>query len=132
MASVNRVLLLGFLGKDPELRSTQSGTSVCNFSLATNERWKDRNGETHERVEWSRIIAWGKTGEAAAKYLKKGSQTFIEGRLQTREWEDKEGNKRQTTEVIADRVVFLGGGKGEGGQRREDPPPPSDEEAPPF
>ena len=119
MASVNRVILVGNLGRDPELRYTAGGQPVASFSVATNERWNDREGKTQERTEWHRIVVWGKQGENCANYLQKGRTVYIEGRLQTREWEDKEGQKRQTTEVVAQSVQFLdrreGGPRGSGG-----------------
>ena len=116
MAGVNKVILIGNLGRDPELRYTQSGSAVVNFSIATSENWTDKNsGERQERTEWHRIVVWGKTGEMCAKYLAKGRTVYIEGRLQTREWEDKEGIKRRTTEVNAQTVQFLGGPRGSGG-----------------
>ncbi len=108
--SVNRVILIGNLGADPELKYTSSNRPVCNLSLATNEVFKDKSGQRQEHTEWHRITVWGDTAEAAAKYLAKGRSAYIEGRLQTRSWEDKSGTKRYTTEVVADRVVFLGGG----------------------
>ena len=114
MASVNKVILIGNLGRDPELRYTKSGQAVANFSLATNERWTDMEGGQQERTEWHRIVAWGKTGELCAQYLAKGRTCYVEGRLQTREYEDKEGIKRYTTEIVAQNVTFLGG-RGEGG-----------------
>ena len=107
MASVNRVILIGNLGRDPELRYTAAGQPVASFSVATNERWNDREGKTQERTEWHRIVVWGKQAENCANYLQKGRTVYIEGRLQTREWEDKEGQKRQTTEVVAQTVQFL-------------------------
>lgn len=94
-------MLIGRLGQDPEVRYTQSNTAVANFSLATNERYKDRNGEFQEKTEWHRIVAWGRTAEICQEYLRKGSLVYIEGPIQTREWEDKEGQKRYTTEVKA-------------------------------
>jgi len=126
MAGVNKVILVGNLGKDPELRNTTSGTSVCEFSIATGESWKGKDGQMQERTEWHRIIVWGKLGENCAKFLSKGRQVFLEGRLQTRSWEDKDGNKRYTTEIVARDVQFLGtgGGKGAG---NDGPPPPSDD-----
>ena len=108
MASVNKVILIGNLGRDPEIRYTQGGQAVANFTLATNERWRDKEGQNQERTEWHRIVVWGKQAENCAKYLAKGRSCYIEGRLQTREWEDKEGNKRQTTEIVAQNVTFLG------------------------
>ena len=116
MASVNKVILIGNLGKDPELRYTQSGQAVANFNIATTERFGGRDGgEMQERTEWHRIVTWGKTAENCAQYLSKGRSVYIEGRLQTRDWEDKEGNKRYTTEITALRVQFLGGREGGGG-----------------
>jgi len=115
MAGVNKAILIGNLGRDPELRYTQSGQPVANFSIATTESWNDRNsGERVERTEWHRIVVFGRTAELCAKYLSKGRTAYIEGRLQTREWEDREGNKRRTTEVNAQTVQFLGGPRGEG------------------
>ena len=108
MAGVNKVILIGNLGKDPEVRYTKSGTAVASFSLATSEKWKDDSGEKKEKTEWHRIIAWGKLGEICGEYLKKGKQVYIEGRLQTRQWEDKDGNERQTTEVVANNMTMLG------------------------
>ncbi|MBW2425381.1 MAG: single-stranded DNA-binding protein [Deltaproteobacteria bacterium] len=118
MAGVNKAILVGNLGRDPELRQTPSGQSVCNFTLATSESWTDRNGERVERTEWHRIVAWGKTGELCAQYLSKGRTVYVEGRIQTREWEDKDGNKRYTTEINAQNVNFIGprdSGAGGGG-----------------
>ena len=130
MASVNKVILIGNLGKDPELRFTKEGTGVCNFSLATNERWRDKDGQSQERTEWHRIVVWGKTAENCAQYLQKGRSCYIEGRIQTREWEDKEGNKRQTTEIVAQNVTFLGG-RGEGGGGGGGRPGAGTQDAPP-
>lgn len=101
MSSINKAIIIGRLGQDPDVRYTQSNTAVANFSVATNERFKDRNGEFQERTEWHRIVAWGRTAEICQEYLKKGSQVYIEGPIQTREWEDKEGQKRYTTEIKA-------------------------------
>ncbi len=98
---VNRVILVGHLGRDPEMRYTSSGTPVTNFSLATNERWNNQNGERQERTEWHKIVTWNKLAEISNQYLTKGQLVFIEGRIQTREWDDRDGNKRRTTEVIA-------------------------------
>jgi len=114
MASVNKVILIGNLGRDPELRYTQGGQAVANFTVATNERFSSKDGEKQERTEWHRIVAWGRTAELCAQYLSKGRSVYLEGRLQTREWEDKEGQKRRTTEIVATMVQFLGG-RGEGG-----------------
>ena len=108
MASVNKVILIGNLGRDPELRYTKDGKAVANFTVATNDRWRDREGNNQERTEWHRIVVWDKQAENCAQYLQKGRSVYIEGRLQTREWEDKEGQKRQTTEIVAQQVTFLG------------------------
>jgi single-strand DNA-binding protein len=106
---INKVILVGNLGRDPEVRYTPSGTAVANFTIATSERWKDKTtGEMQERTEWHRIVAWGKLGEICGEYLSKGRQVFIEGRIQTREWEDKEGIKRYTTEIVANEMKMLG------------------------
>ncbi len=108
MASVNKVILIGNLGKDPEMRYTPSGAAVCNFSIATTERWKNKdNGQLEEKTEWHNIVVWGKQAENCKEYLAKGRSVFIEGRLQTRSWDDKEGHKRYTTEVVAQIVQFL-------------------------
>ena len=124
MASVNKAIILGNLGKDPEVKFTTSGQAVCNFSVATNEKWTDKKtGQAQERTEWHRCVVWGKSAENCGQYLKKGSSVFIEGRIQTREYE-KDGQKRYTTEIVADRVTFLGG-KGSGAQN-ETPAPASE------
>jgi len=115
MAGVNKVILIGRLGRDPELRYTQSGQAVANFSLATSESWNKKDGSgREERTEWHRIVVWGRTAELCQQYLSKGRETYIEGRLQTREWENKEGQKQRTTEIVANTVQFLGG-RGDGG-----------------
>src|SRR3954464_9999569 len=106
---LNKVMLLGNLGRDPEVRFTTGGTPVANFSIATNESWKDKNGQLQEKTEWHKIVVWGKLAEICGQYLKKGRQAFIEGRLQTREWTDKEGKKNYSTEIVASNVQFLGG-----------------------
>jgi single-strand DNA-binding protein len=112
---LNKVMLIGRLGADPELRTTTNGTGVCEMRIATNESWFDKaSNERKERVEWHRVIVWGKSGENCAKYLSKGSKAFVEGRIQTREWNDKDGNKRYTTEIVANSVQFLDS-KGSGG-----------------
>ncbi|HKB07285.1 MAG TPA: single-stranded DNA-binding protein [Candidatus Polarisedimenticolia bacterium] len=108
MSSVNRVILIGRLGRDPEVRYTQNGTAVANFTLATNEVWTDKGGERQERTEWHRIVIWGKQAEIAREHLSKGKQVYVEGSIQTRQWDDREGNKRQTTEIKAMRFVMLG------------------------
>ena len=114
MASVNKVILVGNLGRDPEMRYMPSGDAIASFSVATTDNWKDKNGQKQERTEWHRISMFGKLAEIAGEYLKKGSSVYIEGRLQTRKWQDKEGNERQTTEVVADRMQMLGGRTGGG------------------
>lgn len=108
MAGVNKVILVGNLGRDPEVRYTKSGQAVASFSLATSEKWTGKDGNKEEKTEWHRIVAWGKLGEICGEYLSKGKQVYIEGRLQTREWEDGEGVKRQTTEVVANNMTMLG------------------------
>jgi single-strand DNA-binding protein len=113
--SVNKVILIGNLGKDPEVRYTPSGQAVANFTLATSKTWNDKQGQRQEKTEWHRIVAWGKTAELCGEYLAKGRQVYIEGELETRQWDDRDGNKRYTTEVKAQQVTFLGGGRGEGG-----------------
>jgi single-strand DNA-binding protein len=114
MGSVNKVILVGNLGKDAELRSTPSGASVSTFSMATTEVWNDKQGQKQEKTEWHRIVVWGKQAESLQEYLVKGKQIYVEGRLQTRQWDDKDGNKRYTTEIKADRITLLGGGGGGG------------------
>jgi single-strand DNA-binding protein len=126
MASVNKVILVGNLGRDPEVRYLPSGDAVANITLATTETWKDKSGEKQEQTEWHRVAMFGKTAEIAGEYLKKGSQVYIEGRLQTRKWTDKEGQERYTTEIRADRMQMLGSRSG--GAERMAPP---DEDAPP-
>ena len=116
---VNKVILIGNLGKDPEVRFTPSGAAVSNFNIATNESWTDKSGQKQERTEWHRIVVWGKLAELCGEYLKKGRQCYVEGRLQTREWTDKEGKKNYTTEVVAQTVQFLGGGAGGGAGRAD-------------
>ena len=126
MASVNKVILLGNLGRDPEVRFTQGGTPVANFTMATTDRWSDPSGEKKEKTEWHRIVVWGKQAEIAGEYLKKGRPVFIEGSLQTREWTDRDGNKRYTTEVRAQRLQLLGRPDDRGASGGAPPP----EEAP--
>lgn len=108
MASVNKVILVGNLGRDPESRFLPDGGAVCNFSIATTDKWKDKSGEQQERTEWHRIATFNKLAEICGEYLKKGSQVYIEGRLQTRKWQDKDGQERYTTEIVADRMQMLG------------------------
>jgi single-strand DNA-binding protein len=107
--SVNKVILVGRLGRDPETRYTGGGQAVANFSLATDESYKDRNGERQKRTEWHKIVVWGKQAEIAQQYLKKGSLVFVEGRIQSREWQDKEGQKRTSFEIVANNFRMLGG-----------------------
>jgi single-strand DNA-binding protein len=111
--SVNKVILVGRLGRDPETRYTSGGQAVANFSVATDESYKDRSGERQKRTEWHKIVVWGKQAEIAQQYLKKGSLVFIEGRIQSREWQDKEGQKRTSFEIVAANFRMLGG-RGEG------------------
>lgn len=106
--SVNKVILVGHLGRDPETRYTSSGQAVCNFTLATNEVFKDRAGERQKRTEWHRIVLWGKQAELAQQYLKKGTQVYIEGRIQSRQWDDNQGQKRTTYEIVGSALRFLG------------------------
>jgi single-strand DNA-binding protein len=108
MSSLNKVMLIGRLGKDPEIRYTPDGAPVANFSLATGEFWTDKSGTRQERTEWHNIVAWNKLAELAKRYLAKGRQVYIEGRIRTREWDDKDGNKRRTTEIMANQMVLLG------------------------
>ncbi len=136
---VNKAILIGNLGADPEVRFTPGGQAVANFRIATSESWTDKQGQKQERTEWHRIVVWGKLAELCGEYLAKGRQCYVEGRLQTREWTDKEGKKNYTTEVVANQVTFLGS-RGEGAGRgksssggRDDfgPPPPGMEDAGP-
>jgi single-strand DNA-binding protein len=124
--SVNKVILIGHLGADPEVKYTPSGVAVATFRVATTERWKDKNsGETQDRTEWHRIVAWRRLGEIVGEYLHKGRQVYIEGRLQTRSWQDQDGNKRWTTEIVAQNLQMLGpgGSKGDGTSEKDYSPP---------
>jgi single-strand DNA-binding protein len=135
MGSVNKVILIGNLGKDPEVRFTQGGAAVANFTLATNEVWNDKAGQPQKRTEWHRIVVWGKQAEFVREYLSKGKQVYVEGSIQTRQWDDKEGHKHTTTEIKALRVQLLG--RAEPGESRvaagggqeilTDEPPPEDD-----
>src|SRR3984885_149913 len=107
--SVNKAILVGRLGRDPETRYTSGGQAVCNFTMATDETYKDRAGERQKRTEWHRIVVWGKQAEIAQQYLRKGSLIFLEGRIQTRQWDDREGQKRTTVEIVANNFRTLGG-----------------------
>ena len=119
MGSVNKVILVGNLGKDAELRYTPGGSPVATVNMATTEVWNDRaSGQRQEKTEWHRVVIWGKTAESLAEYLTKGKQIYVEGRLQTRSWDDKDGNKKYMTEIRADRVVLLSGA-GRGGAPAE-------------
>lgn len=109
MASVNKVILIGNLGKDPDFRVTPGGQPVANFSIATTEKWSDKAGEKKEKTEWHNIVLWGRLAEIANQYLRKGGSVYIEGRLQTRSWDDKDGNKRYTTEIVGNSLQMLGG-----------------------
>ena len=108
MASVNKVILIGNLGADPELRYTATGTAVANFNIATKDSWTGKDGNKEERTEWHRVVAWARLGEICGEYLVKGKQVYIEGKLRTRSWEDRDGNKRYTTEVLAQTMQMLG------------------------
>jgi single-strand DNA-binding protein len=108
MASINKVILIGNLGSDPEVRYTPNGTAVASFNVATNESWNNKEGKKEERTEWHKIVVWAKLAELCGEYLSKGRPVYVEGRLQTREWNDKEGNKRYTTEIVAQTIQFLG------------------------
>ncbi len=119
MASVNKVILIGNLGRDPETRYMPDGGAVTNVSIATTETWKDKSGEKQEKTEWHRVAFFGKLAEIAGEYLKKGSQVYVEGRLQTRKWQDKDGQDKYTTEIVADRMQMLGSRQGMGGGDRE-------------
>ena len=120
MASVNKVILIGNLGRDPETRYMPDGGAITNISIATTETWKDKAGEKQEKTEWHRIAFFGKLAEIAGEYLKKGSQVYVEGRLQTRKWQDKDGQDKYTTEIVADRMQMLGSRQGMGGADRGD------------
>jgi single-strand DNA-binding protein len=110
MAGINKVILVGHLGSNPEVKTIGSGQQVAQFNIATSENWMDKNGQRQERTEWHRVVFWGKQAELCGKYLSKGRQVYIEGKLQTRQWEDAQGQKRYTTEIIGNSIQFLGGG----------------------
>jgi len=136
MASLNKVLLIGNLGKDPEVRYTASGTAVASFSLATSEKSKNKGDEWEERTEWHNITLWGRLAEIAGEYLSKGKTVFIEGRLQTRKWQDKDGKDRFTTEIVGEKIQMLsrregtGNTEGASAENHEDVPLPNDDEIP--
>jgi len=115
MLGVNKVILIGNLGKDPELRYTPGGQPVATFSLATTERWNDKSGQRQDRTEWHTVVAWGKLGELANQYLKKGRSAYVEGKITTRSWDDKDGNKKYKTEIVASQIQFLNTGSGSSG-----------------
>ena len=115
MASVNKVIIIGNLGRDPETRYMPEGGAITNISVATTEKWKDKNGETQEKTEWHRVAFFGKLAEIAGEYLKKGSQVYVEGRLQTRKWQDKDGQDKYMTEIVANQMQMLGSRQGMGG-----------------
>jgi single-strand DNA-binding protein len=115
MGSVNKVILVGNLGRDAELRYTPGGAAVATLNMATTENWTDKSGQKQEKTEWHRVVFWGKVAESLTEYLTKGKQIYIEGRLETRQWNDKDGNKRYTTEIKGDKIVLLGGGGGRSG-----------------
>ncbi len=127
MAGVNKAILVGRLGADPEVRYTNSGTAVANFNMATSVNFTDKNGEKTEKTEWHRIVAFGRLGEICGEYLSKGKQVYIEGRLQTREWEDRDGNKKRTTEIVAGTMQMLGAASDKvRGDVSDGPPPVND------
>jgi single-strand DNA-binding protein len=130
MASLNKVMLIGNLGKDPEVRYTTSGTAVASFSLATSERFKNKNGEWEEKTEWHNITLWSRLAEIAGEYLAKGKTVYIEGRLQTRKWQDRDGRDRYTTEIVGEKMQMLGA-KGDGG-RGKAPAEPGYGDAPAY
>jgi single-strand DNA-binding protein len=115
MASVNKVILLGNLGRDPETRYTTGGDAVTNLNIATSEQWKDKNGEKQERTEWHRVVLFGRQAEIAGEYLKKGRSVYIEGRLQTRKYTDKDGVEKYSTEIVGDRMQLIGSARDSGG-----------------
>ena len=119
--SVNKVIVLGRLGQNPEVRYTPSGAAVANFSVATNESWSDKSGQKQERTEWHKVVVWGKLAELCSQYLSKGRQVYLEGRLQTRQWQDKDGQTKYTTEIQAQTVQFIGAGAGAGAGVARDP-----------
>ena len=131
MSGVNKVILIGNLGADPELRYTPSGRAVVNFNLATSRTWNNRDGEKQEETEWHRIVAWDKLAEICGEYLKKGAQTYVEGRLQTRSWEDKNGLKRYTTETVASEMRMLGSRQDTGSSGSSGSSKSSDTSSPP-
>ena len=132
MAGVNKVIILGNLGQDPEVRMTPSGQQVCSISIATSESFTNKEGQREERTEWHRVVLWAKQAELAGKYLKKGSQVYIEGRLQTRSWDDQQGQKRYTTEIIGNTMTFVGNRNGRGDSAGGDQPFSNDLSTPAY
>lgn len=130
MSSVNRATILGHLGADPDVRHTESGVCVTSASIATSRKYKNNNGDTVEETEWHRVVFWSKLAEIVEKYLKKGSQVYVEGRLQTRKWTDKDNIDRYTTEIVAQNMTMLGGSSGNSGGGVPHPAEVSDEEVP--
>src|SRR5579872_3269041 len=122
MGSVNKVILVGNLGRDAELRYTPGGAAVATLNMATTEVWNDKAGQRQEKTEWHRVVLWGKSAESLSEYLTKGKQIYVEGRLQTRKWQDKDGNDKYSTEIRSDRIVLLSGGGGGGGGARQQRP----------
>ena len=131
MPSINKVMLIGNLGKDPEMKYMTSGDAIANLTLATTENWKDKAGEKQEKTEWHRVSMFGRLAEIAGEYLKKGASIYIEGKLQTRKWQDKEGNDRYTTEIVANEMKMLGGKPGADRQERESHTPSAPKERQP-
>jgi len=128
MAGVNKVILVGRLGRDPEVRYTPSGVTMATFSIATSDEWKDKEtGQKQERTEWHRIVAWRRLGEICGEYLRKGKQVYVEGKLQTRAWDDRDGNKRYTTEIIAQNLQMLDSGNRDMRSQPDDPGFPIEE-----
>jgi single-strand DNA-binding protein len=126
MASINKVIIIGNLGRDPETRYMPDGGAITNISVATTDKWKDKNGEMQEKTEWHRVAFFGKLAEIAGEYLKKGSQVYVEGRLQTRKWQDKDGADKYTTEIVANQMQMLGSRSGMGGGRGGEAPEASE------
>lgn len=129
MSGVNKVILIGRLGNDPEIKTINNGKQVASLSVATSEQWKDKDGAKQEKTEWHRVTAWDRLAELCGKYLKKGRQVYVEGRLQTRSWEDDKGQKRYSTDIVASTVQFLGGGEVQTVESDEPDAPGFDENA---
>jgi len=131
---VNKAIIIGNLGGDPEIRYTQSGDAVANFTVATTEKWKDQQGQQQEQTEWHKIVAFKRLGEICGEYLGKGSKVYVEGRIQTRQWDDKDGNKRYTTEIVAREIKMLDSKRGQQSNQHEPQPPqqPRPDEQVPF